>query len=63
MTPGRVPAFEEIEPEVKAEWIADQRAEIKRQAFEAIRTRYEVVLPAPPGNVAGGAAPTPRSLP
>ena len=63
ITPGRVPAFEEIEPTVKAEWTAEQREEMKRKAFEAIRTRYEVVLPAPPGNVAGGAAPTRRSLP
>jgi hypothetical protein len=63
ITPGRVPAFEEIEPAVKAEWTAEQREEMKRKAFEAIRTRYEVVLPAPPGNVAGGAAPTRRSLP
>ena len=48
---------------MKAEWTAEQREEMKRKAFEAIRTRYEVVLPAPPGNVAGGAAPTRRSLP
>jgi len=45
VTPGRVPAFEEIEVDVKAEWIAVQRAESKRKAFEAMRARYEVVLP------------------
>jgi peptidyl-prolyl cis-trans isomerase C len=63
ITPGRVPPFEEIEPDVKAEWTAEQREETKRKAFEAMRARYEVVLPAPPGNVAGGAAPTRKSLP
>jgi hypothetical protein len=46
ITPGRVPAFEEVEPDVKTEWVAEQRADAKRKAFEAIRARYEVVLPA-----------------
>jgi peptidyl-prolyl cis-trans isomerase C len=46
ITPGRVPAFEEVEPDVKAEWVAEQRAGAKRKAFEAMRARYEVVLPA-----------------
>lgn len=45
ITPSRVPAFEEIEPDVKSEWIADQRAEAKRKTFEAMRSRYEVALP------------------
>lgn len=44
-TPSRVPEFEEIEADVKADWIAAQRAEAKRRAFEAMRARYEVVLP------------------
>ena len=46
ITPGRVPALEEVEPDVKAEWVAEQRADAKRKAFEAMRARYEVVLPA-----------------
>jgi len=45
ITLGRVPAFEEIEPDVKAEWITGQRAEAKRKMFDAMRARYEVVLP------------------
>jgi hypothetical protein len=45
ITPGRVPAFEEVEPDAKAEWVAEQRADAKRKAFEAMRARYEVVLP------------------
>jgi peptidyl-prolyl cis-trans isomerase C len=42
---AHVPAFEEIEPEIKAEWIEDQRAEAKRKIYEAMRARYEVVTP------------------
>jgi peptidyl-prolyl cis-trans isomerase C len=33
MTPARVPAFEEVEPEVRSEWVAEQRAKFKRRAF------------------------------
>jgi peptidyl-prolyl cis-trans isomerase C len=44
-TPARVPAFEEVEADVKTAWIEEQRAEIREKAFEAMRARYEVVLP------------------
>ena len=47
ITPGRVPMFEEMEPEVKAEWLNAQRAEAKGKVFAAMRARYEVVLPPP----------------
>jgi peptidyl-prolyl cis-trans isomerase C len=47
-----VPAFEEVEPEVKAEWVADQRAEFKGRAFEAMKARYEIVLPKAPAKEA-----------
>jgi hypothetical protein len=40
-----VPAFEEIEPEIKAEWIESQRLQAKRKAYETMRARYQVVLP------------------
>jgi peptidyl-prolyl cis-trans isomerase C len=55
VTPGRVPNFEEIEAEVKAEWIAAQRADAKRKAFGAMRARYEVVLPKAPSKEAADA--------
>jgi peptidyl-prolyl cis-trans isomerase C len=45
LTPSRAPAFEEVEAEVRQEWIAERRAEAKRKAYEAMRARYEVVLP------------------
>lgn len=53
VAPGRVPDFEEIEPDVKAAWINEQRAEAKRRMYAAMRARYEVVLPA---TVVGDAA-------
>lgn len=48
--PGRVPAFEEIESDIKASWIADQRAQAKAKAYETMRARYQVVLPERPRN-------------
>jgi hypothetical protein len=50
VTPGRVPALEEVEADVKTAWRADQQAEAWRRAYEAMRAKYELVLPAPPEN-------------
>jgi parvulin-like peptidyl-prolyl isomerase len=47
LTPGRLPEFEEIEAEVRGQWVANQRAEFKRTAFETMRAKYQVILPAP----------------
>ena len=59
MTPSRLPQFEEVEPDVKSEWMAERRAEFKRKAFEAMRARYEVVLPDALAKVAAGSSPLP----
>jgi hypothetical protein len=45
ITPARVPAFEEVEADVKTAWVAEQREEFKRKAFAEMEKRYEVVLP------------------
>jgi peptidyl-prolyl cis-trans isomerase C len=45
LTPARVPELSEVESEVKSEWIKDQRTEFKRKAYEAMKARYEIVLP------------------
>jgi peptidyl-prolyl cis-trans isomerase C len=45
VTPARVAAFADVEADVRREWIEAQRAEIRQRAFEAMRARYEVVLP------------------
>ena len=47
-TPTRVPAFEEIEPDVKSAWLAEQRAEARRKSYEAMRARYRSSCPSRP---------------
>jgi hypothetical protein len=46
ITPRRVPSFEEVEPTVRNAWNDQQREEFKRNAFEQMRSRYVVELPA-----------------
>jgi parvulin-like peptidyl-prolyl isomerase len=46
--PGRVPAFEEIEPDVKTAWLADQKALGWQKAYKEMRAKYTVLLPGPP---------------
>ena len=46
--PGRVPAVEEIEPDVKTAWLGEQKELAWRKAYEAMRAKYTVLLPAPP---------------
>jgi len=61
LTPSRVPTFEEMESSsIKAEWLADQRAETKRKMYEAMKARYEIVLPNVPALETGsnGTPPT-----
>jgi parvulin-like peptidyl-prolyl isomerase len=62
VVPGRVPAFEEVEPDVKTAWLAEQKAQAWRKAYEEMRATYTVLLPAPPSEVANAApaAPGPR---
>ena len=46
ITPGRIPSFEEVDPEqLKSEWTTEKREETKRKAFADIRKRYEIVVP------------------
>jgi peptidyl-prolyl cis-trans isomerase C len=47
--PGRIPAFEEIERDVKTAWLGEQKQLAWRKAYEAIRAKYKVLLPAPSG--------------
>ena len=46
--PGRVPAFEEIEPDVKTAWLGEQKALAWEKAYKEMRAKYTVLLPAPP---------------
>jgi parvulin-like peptidyl-prolyl isomerase len=46
VTPSRVPAFADVDrKDIEAAWIDEQRAESKRKAFDAMKAKYEVVLP------------------
>ena len=56
-TPGRIPAFEEVEADVKTAWLADQHEQAKRKAYEAMRAKYTVSLPAPPKKQTATATP------
>jgi peptidyl-prolyl cis-trans isomerase C len=47
-TPGHLPAFEAVEPDVKSAWLADQREQAWHKAYETMRAKYTVSLPAPP---------------
>jgi parvulin-like peptidyl-prolyl isomerase len=44
--PGRIPAFEEIEPEVKTAWLNEQKATAWQKAYAEMRASYTVMLPA-----------------
>jgi peptidyl-prolyl cis-trans isomerase C len=63
--PGRVPAFEEIESDVKTAWLAEQKALAWEKAYKDMRTKYTVLLPAPPDQDATPApvAPPKREIP
>jgi len=47
ITPTRTPEFAEIESEVKTAWLADEREQAWRNAYEAMRAKYSVALPPP----------------
>jgi peptidyl-prolyl cis-trans isomerase C len=60
-SPGRVPSYDEIEADIKAGWIAEQRAESRRRAFEAMKAHYEVHLPEATRVAATRSQPTPKA--
>ena len=45
--PGRIPAFEEMEPDVKTAWLGEQKATAWQKACAEMRAKYTVLLPAP----------------
>jgi len=44
-TPGRIPAFEEIEPDVKTAWLTDRKQRAWDKAYAEMRAKYTVFLP------------------
>ena len=47
LIPGRVPALEEVEADVKTAWLAEQKAQAWQKAYQDMRAKYTVLLPAP----------------
>src|SRR5271167_4228392 len=45
--PGRIPAFEEMEPDVKTAWLAEQKQQAWQKAYAEMRAKYSVLLPGP----------------
>lgn len=44
-TPPTVPAFDEVENEVKAAFLEARRAEFRQEAYRVMREKYDIVLP------------------
>ena len=65
VTPERVPDFEEVEPDVKTAWLGDQKERAWRKAYEEMRAKYTVLLPAPPDprSTPAPAPPTRKEVP
>jgi len=61
ITPGRIPAFEEVESEVKTSWLGEQKASVWQQAYNDMRARYTVLLPVPTESVTASATGPERS--
>ena len=59
--PGRVPAFEEVEPDVKSAWLSEQKAQAWQKGYKEMRAKYTVLLPALPDKESARATtPAPR---
>ncbi len=61
VVPGRVPSFEEMEPDVKTAWLGEQKATAWQKAYAEMRSKYTVLLPGPPSKDATAEAP--RAIP
>jgi peptidyl-prolyl cis-trans isomerase C len=58
VVPGRVPVFEEVESDVKKAWLDEQGAQAWDKAYQDMRAKYTVLLPAVPDNASLMAAPS-----
>ena len=61
--PGRIPAFEEMEPDVKTAWLAEQKQQAWQKAYLAMRAKYTVLLPDPSAQPAANTPPKPKQVP
>ena len=63
VTPGRVPSYDEIEPQIKAAWLDEQRIAARQRAFESMKTHYEIRLPQAPRIATAPGTPDAKSTP
>jgi hypothetical protein len=56
--PARTPPFDEIQADVKRVWLSDRKAQATKKAYDELRAKYTVLLPAPPPE----GAPPPRKF-
>jgi hypothetical protein len=61
--PGRIPAFEEMEEDVKGAWLSDQKRDAWQRAYEQMRAKYAVLLPAPAEQQSAGIASEATEMP
>jgi len=54
LEPGRLPDFSEVEPEVRNAWLAEQKEVAYRTAYEEMRAKYTIILPAAPDSADEG---------
>jgi parvulin-like peptidyl-prolyl isomerase len=54
IVPGRSPQFNEIAADVKTAWLGEQKEQAWRNAYDAMRAKYTVVLPVLPDKPAAG---------
>lgn len=57
--PGRIPAFEEVESDVKTAWLGEQKAQALEKAYKSLRSKYTVLLPSPPDKQTASASSLP----
>jgi len=59
--PGRIPAFEEMESDVKTAWLAEQKQTAWQKSYAEMRAKYTILLPGPPDkNAPEAPAPPPK---
>ena len=63
VNPGRVPSYDEVEPQIKAAWLDEQRGAARQRAFEAMKAHYEIRLPEAPRIATAPGAPHAKSTP
>src|SRR5438876_3731918 len=51
LTPARVPDFEEVETDVRTQWVSAQRDQTKQRMYEQMKSHYKIVLPKKPADV------------